>query len=79
MSQGVSRSASVVIAYLIATGSSYAEAYRAVETARPCIRPNQGFVKALKTWEKSCREREILVSKDVGDVLDESAISSDEV
>lgn len=46
---GVSRSASVVIGYLIMVGGfSYGEAYDLVKSKRSCIRPNDGFLKQLK-------------------------------
>jgi protein-tyrosine phosphatase len=46
---GVSRSASVVIAWLmLAYHFSYQEAYKMTETSRPEICPNDGFVAQLK-------------------------------
>jgi protein tyrosine phosphatase len=46
---GVSRSASVVIGYLILVGGyEYFDAHRIVKNARNCIRPNDGFVEQLK-------------------------------
>lgn len=46
---GVSRSSSVVIAYLMMKRKlSYDEAYLRVKVARECIKPNEGFVKQLK-------------------------------
>lgn len=51
-SQGISRSASVVIAYLIKNhGMSYEFAFAFVKKYRACIQPNSGFVKCLKEWE----------------------------
>ncbi|KAF8630932.1 hypothetical protein AX17_005289 [Amanita inopinata Kibby_2008] len=50
--QGVSRSAAVVIAYLIRNlGMSYDNAYTYLKRRRACIKPNAGFVKALQEWE----------------------------
>jgi len=50
--QGISRSASVVIAYLIKNhGMSYEFAFAFVKKYRACIKPNSGFVKCLKEWE----------------------------
>lgn len=47
---GVSRSVSVVIAYLILEdGLSFEEAYATVKHARPCAKPNEGFLKQLKS------------------------------
>lgn len=45
---GVSRSAAVVIGYLMrAEGLSYAESLSRIRAKRPCCRPNDGFVKQL--------------------------------
>ncbi|XP_066981433.1 dual specificity protein phosphatase 19 [Macrobrachium rosenbergii] len=50
---GVSRSASVVIAYLMRYyGMNYEEAFKFVKTKRSFIRPNTGFVEQLKEYEK---------------------------
>ncbi|KAK2460467.1 hypothetical protein APHAL10511_007514 [Amanita phalloides] len=50
--QGVSRSAAIVIAYLIRNqGMSYDSAYDFLKRRRACIKPNPGFVKALQEWE----------------------------
>ncbi|THU93241.1 phosphatases II [Dendrothele bispora CBS 962.96] len=54
--QGVSRSAAVVIAYLIRNhGMSYDVAYNHLLRKRACIKPNSGFVNALKDWENTWR------------------------
>lgn len=46
---GVSRSASVVIGYLIMVcGFSFDDAFDLVKNKRNCIRPNDGFLKQLK-------------------------------
>lgn len=46
---GVSRSASVVIAYLILYQKlSFEDAFQAVKKTRPCIRPNDGFIVQLR-------------------------------
>lgn len=46
---GVSRSASVVIGYLIMDcGFSFDEAYDLVKMKRSCVRPNDGFLNQLK-------------------------------
>ncbi|XP_020289127.1 dual specificity protein phosphatase 19 [Pseudomyrmex gracilis] len=51
---GVSRSPAIVIAYLmIVTKLSYDEAYDKVKAARSCIRPNDGFVKQLRSIENT--------------------------
>lgn len=48
---GVSRSASICIAYLMQTnGLSFQDAYLAVKKRRKCIKPNQNFVKQLKSY-----------------------------
>ncbi|RZF37440.1 hypothetical protein LSTR_LSTR013449 [Laodelphax striatellus] len=50
---GVSRSASVVIGYLMRTFRlGFEEAYEMVKAQRSCIRPNEGFVRQLKEYEK---------------------------
>lgn len=46
---GVSRSASICIAYLMMTENlQYAEAFALVKSKRECIQPNRGFVEQLK-------------------------------
>jgi len=46
---GISRSSTIVIAYLIVRrGWSFEKAYEHVRTARPTIRPNDGFMQQLK-------------------------------
>ncbi|KAJ7752922.1 protein-tyrosine phosphatase-like protein [Mycena metata] len=53
--QGVSRSASIVIAYLIRDRAmSYDAAFDFVKQRRQCIQPNSGFVKTLREWETAC-------------------------
>ncbi|EAU80942.1 hypothetical protein CC1G_03118 [Coprinopsis cinerea okayama7 len=50
--QGVSRSASIVIAYLIRNhGMTFDNAHSLLKRKRPCVKPNPGFVKALQEWE----------------------------
>lgn len=52
--QGISRSASVVIAYLIRNRHmSYDTAFALVKGQRACIKPNPGFVAALRDWENA--------------------------
>ncbi|KAJ6548551.1 protein-tyrosine phosphatase-like protein [Mycena capillaripes] len=54
--QGVSRSASIVIAYLIRDrGMGYDAAYEFAKSRRACIRPNPGFVATLREWEVVCK------------------------
>jgi protein-tyrosine phosphatase len=54
--QGVSRSASIVIAYLMrCEHMSYKDAHALVLRQRPCIKPNYGFVKQLQDYEYQCR------------------------
>ena len=49
---GVSRSATVVIAFLMKEKNfSFQEAFHHVKKRRPCIRPNEGFVKQLQLLE----------------------------
>ena len=45
---GVSRSASVVIAYIMYTHKlKFLDAFKKVKEKRPCIRPNPGFISQL--------------------------------
>jgi len=54
--QGVSRSAAVVIAYLIRHHAmSYDSAFSYVKSRRQCINPNSGFIETLKAWERQWR------------------------
>ena len=41
---GVSRSTTIVIAYLIGKGMNFNEAFETVKKARPCTSPNEGFM-----------------------------------
>jgi protein-tyrosine phosphatase len=51
---GISRSASLVIAYLMIENKwTYEEAYHYLQKRRPQINPNSGFVKQLKKLELS--------------------------
>jgi len=55
---GVSRSASVIIAYLIKyKNMSYEEATRAVKEKRPCVEPNSGFMLQLKTYSQKYQKK----------------------
>lgn len=55
---GISRSATVVIAYLMRyRGLSFDAAYALVKLKRPCINPNSGFVTQLVRYEKMLIER----------------------
>ncbi|ETO15923.1 Dual specificity phosphatase, catalytic domain containing protein [Reticulomyxa filosa] len=54
---GVSRSATIVIAYLIKKCClNYQEAYTLLKQCRKEINPNRGFVKQLLEWEKECND-----------------------
>lgn len=58
--QGVSRSAAVVIAYLIRNrGMSYDAAFAFLKRKRACIKPNPGFVKTLQEWDDAWRRPSI--------------------
>lgn len=51
---GVSRSASVVIGYLMQRRDMrFEEAYNLVKSWRPCIQPNAGFMQQLKKFHKT--------------------------
>ncbi|KAJ6533408.1 protein-tyrosine phosphatase-like protein [Mycena vulgaris] len=57
--QGVSRSASVVIAFLIRDrGMGYVAARAFVRARRRCVRPNAGFEAVLREWQGVCRAEE---------------------
>lgn len=48
---GISRSASIILAYLLGIQDmNYEDAYRLLKTARSNIRPNDGFVRQLKEY-----------------------------
>ncbi|RDB24319.1 Dual specificity protein phosphatase 1B [Hypsizygus marmoreus] len=54
--QGISRSPAIVIAYLIRNhGMSFDNAYALLKRKRACIKPNSGFVSALREWEGAWR------------------------
>lgn len=56
---GVSRSATVCTAYLMhARGMKMKDALAMVQKARPCVCPNEGFMKQLEDFEKKVRERD---------------------
>ncbi|KAF8217167.1 protein-tyrosine phosphatase-like protein [Mycena galopus ATCC 62051] len=58
--QGVSRSASIVIAYLIRDRAmTYDAAFDLVRQRRQCIHPNSGFVKTLREWETTCNASQL--------------------
>lgn len=49
---GISRSAALVIAYIMETyGMAYREAFQYVQQKRFCINPNEGFSQQLKEYE----------------------------
>ncbi|CAI7826844.1 unnamed protein product [Closterium sp. NIES-54] len=61
---GMSRSATVVIAYLMARkGLSFQEAFAHVKRCRPIAQPNYGFMRQLEKFEAYLRsERDRAVS-----------------
>lgn len=57
---GISRSATICIAYLIKKHHlSYNLALSRVKSARMFVNPNQGFVKFLQAYEKQLRKQEV--------------------
>ena len=57
---GMSRSATICIAYLISRQKlSYFDAFAEVKAARRFIKPNSGFVSFLKKFEKKLRAEEV--------------------
>ncbi len=70
---GQSRSASFVIAYLVAKeGMSLPEAWATVRKARPCVQPNQGFLRQLAEFEQS-----VLSNTPRKDICEESSAEED--
>jgi protein-tyrosine phosphatase len=56
---GISRSASVVVAYLMSSfGLSTAEALHMVRSKRLGVAPNEGFLAQLEAWERRLRDCE---------------------
>lgn len=56
---GKSRSASIVIAYIMATqGTSLTEAFAQVKAKRRIVRPNPGFMKQLAEYEEKFKRIE---------------------
>ncbi|KAF9444655.1 phosphatases II [Macrolepiota fuliginosa MF-IS2] len=54
--QGVSRSAAVILAYLIRNrGMTYDSAYAYLKRKRACVKPNPTFIQALQEWEATSR------------------------
>ncbi|GMH97043.1 hypothetical protein TrST_g5968 [Triparma strigata] len=52
---GVSRSATVIIAYIMKERSMTAiDALQHVRNLRPCVCPNENFLEALCDWERAC-------------------------
>lgn len=52
---GVSRSASLVLAFLIRhRHMKYDDAFALLKKARSCVCPNFGFVRQLRKWERDC-------------------------
>jgi protein-tyrosine phosphatase len=55
---GMSRSATIVIAYLMETKGVKLDTARAfVQSKRPCILPNAGFILQLQMFEEELREQ----------------------
>jgi len=51
--QGISRSATVVIAYIIfSTKMTYNDSFNLCRTKRPCTNPNMAFIAQLNQWWK---------------------------
>jgi hypothetical protein len=58
---GQSRSAALIMAYLIAkAGMDVGAAWSTVRRARPCAHPNQGFLRQLQQYEHEVRFKEAL-------------------
>ena len=48
--KGISRSVTIVIAYLMNKGMSYSKAFNKIKKIRPCIKPNIGFIQQLHSF-----------------------------
>lgn len=56
--QGISRSASIVIAYFMWKNNlNYNDAFQLVKSKRPIVKPNEGFKKQLLIFEKLLNEK----------------------
>ena len=53
---GISRSATIILAYLIWKGMEYDSALAILKEKRPRVNPNEGFTKALINYELSLKE-----------------------
>ena len=61
---GISRSSTIVIAYLMwKTQATYNEAYFFVKNRRKFIPPNDGFVQQLKIFEKLLKDNNYDLNK----------------
>ncbi|XP_066998018.2 dual specificity protein phosphatase 19-like [Anabrus simplex] len=54
---GVSRSASVIIGYLIKEGMSFIHAYQYLKERRKVVNPNEGFISQLKKYEATLKKQ----------------------
>jgi protein-tyrosine phosphatase len=55
---GVSRSATIIIAYLMSRcGISYGQALAHVKARRPIVNPNEGFVQILQSYDRALESR----------------------
>lgn len=53
---GVSRSSSIIIAFLITQGMSFEEAFKSLTNVHPRADPNVGFVRQLEKFAVRCKE-----------------------
>ena len=54
--KGISRSAAIVIAYLMwKKDMDYDEALATLKSKRRCVKPNPGFERTLRDWAKEIR------------------------
>ncbi|XP_054711101.1 serine/threonine/tyrosine-interacting protein A-like [Uloborus diversus] len=60
---GISRSAALVIGYVMETKSlPYNDAFTLVQTKRVCVRPNEGFMQQLKEYEPIYKAQRTLLN-----------------
>jgi len=55
--QGVSRSATIVLAYLLYKGNNLKNAYVQLKTARPIVKPKTAFLRQLVLWDKQLSKK----------------------
>ena len=75
---GMSRSATIVISYIMKKfpEMNFDKAYKFVKSKRPIVSPNDGFIRQLKTYEKTLR-KERMVEKPITKIVQETPMKSE--